>query len=439
MTIFLSSLLIGLGQTCAVLVYFLYRHPDAFQEKRARVGYTLGFFLLLSASQAFLHRYVSQSGMGSLPTLPFLALTWVFYSLFVFLWSRAKWEICCFVAFVLLLVDNCIWPLIAGVSRAAWGLNYLYEGRLLLRVPFILVLCVMECALTYGIRRLMPEIEKIRLNIYDAVLASAVVVPFLCFRVLAGQSLVQADKTLQIVMTVCCLVAVVTLAASVGRSSGEYEKMREEQMRSVLHQQQAMFEQKLHNADTVSRKYHDMKNFLLYLRSAKNSSELEPSINHLIESIEPYESGISTGNSVLDVIMSEKLAACTKKEITCIPYLDGTLLDFVEPLDLCTLVGNAMDNAIESCERIAEKEKRLIRLYTVRHGGIVLLTVRNTYAVRPDLRNGLPATTKADAAGHGYGMRNMRYIASRYNGSMSCRIDGEEFVLNIILEEQKSA
>ena len=433
-----SSLLIGLGQTGAVLVYLLYHCPDAFQEKRSRVGYTLCFFVLLSASQALLHRYVSLSGMGSLPTLPFLALTWILYALFVFLWSRVKWEICCFLAFVLLLIDNCIWPLIGGLSRSAWGLNYLYEGSFLQRIPFILALCIMECALAFVLCRLLPEIEKIRLNIYDAVLAAAVVVPFLCFRVLAGQSPAQGDKTIQIVMTVCCLVAVVTLAASVGRSSGEYEKMREEQMRSVLHQQQAMFEQKLQDADTVSRKYHDMKNFLLYLRSAGNASELEPSISHLMESIEPYESGISTGNSVLDVIMSEKLAACAKKEITCIPYLDGTLLDFVEPLDLCTLVGNAMDNAIESCERITEKEKRLIRLHTVRHGEIVLLTVRNTYAVCPDLRNGLPATTKADTAGHGYGMRNMRYIASRYNGSMSCRIEGEDFVLNIVLEERKS-
>ena len=231
MTYLFSSLLIGFGQTCAVLVYFLYGHRDAFQEKRARVGYTLGFYLLLSASQALLHRYVSQSGMGSLPTLPFLALTWVLYSLFVFLWSRVKWEICCFVAFVLLLVDNCIWPLIGGLSRAVWGLNYLYEGSFLLRVPFILVLCVMECALTYCIRRMMPEIKKIRLNIYDAILAASIVLPFLYIRILAGQSAAQEDKTVQIVMTLCCLIAVVTLAASVGRASGEYEKMREEQMR----------------------------------------------------------------------------------------------------------------------------------------------------------------------------------------------------------------
>lgn len=433
-----SSLLIGLGQTGAVLVYFLYRCPDAFLEKRARIGYTVGFYLLLSASQALLHRYVSLSGMGSLPTLPFLALSWILYALFVFLWSGAKWEICCFLAFVLLLIDNCIWPLIGGLSRAVWGLNYLYEGSLAMRIPFILALCVLECALALVLRRMMPEIGKIRLNIYDAVLAGAIVLPFLYIRVLAGQSPAQEDKSVQIVMTLCCLIAVVTLAASVGRASGEYEKMLEEQMRSVLRQQQAMFEQKLHDADAVSRKYHDMKNFLLYLRSEESSAELEPSINRLMKSIEPYEAGISTGSSVLDVIMSEKLAACAQKEITCIPYLDGSLLDFVDPLDLCTLVGNAMDNAIESCAQIAEKERRLIRLHTVRRGGTVLLTVRNTFAVRPDLRNGLPATTKTDAAAHGYGMRNMRYIAEQYNGSLSYRNEADEFVLSIVLEEPGS-
>ena len=433
-----SSLLIGLGQTGAVLVYLLYPCPDAFQEKRARVGYTLCFFILLSASQALLHRYISLSGMGSLPTLPFLVLTWILYTLFVFLWSRVKWEICCFLAFVLLLIDNCIWPLIGGLSRSVWGLNYLYEGSFLQRIPFILSLCIMECSLAFVLCRLLPEIEKIRLNIYDAVLAAAVVVPFLCFRVLAGQSPAQGDKTIQIVMTVCCLVAVVTLAANVGHSSGEYEKMREEQMRSVLHQQQAMFEQKLQNADTVSRKYHDMKNFLLYLRSAEHAEKLDPSISQLMKSIEPYEIGISTGNSVLDVIMSEKLAACAKKEITCIPYLDGTLLDFVEPLDLCTLVGNAMDNAIESCVQIPERERRLIWLHSVERGGTVLLTVRNTYAVRPDMQNDLPSTTKADASSHGYGLRNMRYLAAQYNGSLSCRIEEDEFVLNIVLEEPEN-
>ena len=263
MTYLLSPLLIAVGQTAAVLVYLLYRHPDAFQERRAKIGFSLGFYALLALSQAALHRYISEGGLGSLPTLPFLALTWALYALFVFLWSGAKWENCCFVAFVLLLADNCIWPLVSSLSRMIWNVNYLYEGPLTLRLPFILILSGLECALAYGIRRLMPETDKLYLSLYDAILCAVIVLPFLYIRNIAGQSLSQDNKIVQIVMTVCCLVAVITLAAQIGRTSSEREKLQEEQMQSVLLRQQAMFEQKLKDADAVNRKYHDMKNFLL--------------------------------------------------------------------------------------------------------------------------------------------------------------------------------
>ena len=430
-----SPLLISVGQTAAVLVYLLYGQPDAFRERRARLGYTAGFYLLLALSQTALHRYISAGGLGSLPTLPFLAVSWVLYTLFVFMWSRARWEISCFVAFALLLCDNCIWPFISSLSRMLWGVNYLYEGPVLLRLPFILALSLLECALVYVVRRRMPKIEKIHLSLYDAVLAAAVVLPFLYIRTLAGQSLSQDDKSVQIVMTVCCLTAVLTLTARIGQASNEYEKLREEQMRSVLRRQQAMFEQKLLDADAVNRKYHDMKNFLLYLRSNGQEQETDASIDRLLESIEPYGAKISTGSSVLDVILSEKLTLCAQNGIVCVPYLDGALFDFMDPLDLCTLVGNAMDNAIESCCRIPERERLLVRLHAVGRGETVVLTVRNTFQTRPELKNGLPATTKADARNHGYGLRNMRYIAERYNGTLSCRVEEEEFVLCAVLEQ----
>mgnify|MGYP007069940481 CR=1 FL=1 len=101
MTLFFSSLLIAVGQTAAVLLYLLYRQPDDLPEHRGRLCYAALFCLLLCISQAALNHHVSRSGMGSLPTLPFLALGWILYALFVWLWSQAQWEICCFVAFSL--------------------------------------------------------------------------------------------------------------------------------------------------------------------------------------------------------------------------------------------------------------------------------------------------------------------------------------------------
>ena len=428
----LSPLLIGVGQTAAVLSYLLYEEPDAFQERRSRLILTAGFYLLLCLSQAQLHQYVTTGGMGSLPTLPFLVASWALYALFLFLWTRADWTVCCFVAFTLLLVDNCIWPLVSGVSRTLWGRNYLYEGSFALRVPFILTLSLLECGLALGVRRLLPEIGKIRLSVYDAILAAAIVVPFLYIRFLAGQSLQQDNKTVQIVMTVCCLTAVITLAAEVGRSSSEYEAMREAQMKTILRQQQAMFEQKLSDADLINRKYHDMKNLLLYLR-ADSGRAAGPAIDELMRSIEPYGAAVSTGSDVIDVILNEKLSTCAAEDIHCVPCLDGALFDFVKPLDLCTLIGNAIDNAIESCRQIPEPARRCITLHSVARAGTVLLTVRNTFQHRPDLSGGLPATTKADKEGHGYGLQNMARVAESYGGVLSCRIEGEEFVLSIVL------
>ena len=123
----ISPFLIGIGQTAAVLVYLLHGNRDAFREKPVRGLYTIAFYLLLSLIQARLHAYLVVSGMGSLPTLQFLALSWLLYALFLVLWSRASWEICCFLAFVLLLGYN---------GKKGRGLKWLfyvfYPGHMLL-------------------------------------------------------------------------------------------------------------------------------------------------------------------------------------------------------------------------------------------------------------------------------------------------------------------
>ena len=427
-----SPVLISFGQTAAILAFLLVNDPVPFR-KRNRIGLLCGFYVLHTFCQALLHQTISDRGVGSLPTMPFLFTTWIIYTVFLFLWTNADWGSCCFLAFILLLADNCIWPLMSSLSRKIWGINYLYEGQFLLRLPFILLFTILELLLAVLIRKLLPEPNKIKLNGYDAILALAIVIPFLYIRTLAGQNIDQNNKLDQIVMTVCCLTAIITLAAEVGHSSSEYEKMREAQMQNILRSQQALFEQKLNSIDQINRKYHDMKNALLYLRTNAEKKSDDEALDELISSIEPYSKMIATGNEAIDVILNEKLTICFQKEIICIPYIDGKAFSFVKPLDLCTLLGNALDNAIESCIRIPEKEHRIIRVFSVTRGDSVLLELRNTFLIKPELHNGMPATTKADKRNHGYGLQNMSAVAEQYSGSINCRIEGDEFILSILL------
>lgn len=439
MNTWFSSVFVGIGQAAAILLFFLYEEPDAFRRRPYRIGLTILFTVVHILLQARLHRYLADYGWGSLPALQFLVSTWCYYVIFTRLWSRLRWSVCCFVALIFLLIDNSVWPLLSSVSRMIWGINYLYEGSIWIRVPYILVFAILECALIYGTRRLLPEMSKIHLDRYNVILTISSVIPFLYIRFMFSQMESQDNKMIQIAMTVCCLVAIITLIGGVGRSSNQYEKLQETRMQYVLKSQQQLFEQKLNDIDAINRKYHDMKNILLYLKANGNSEEIHEPIEQLLNEIRPYENKVETGHEVIDVILNEKLQICQEKNITCVPYMDGSRLSFVKPLDLCTIFGNAMDNAIESCLQIPEAEKRQISIHSRSKGDSVVLTFRNTYAKKPDLRGGLPATTKADAKNHGYGLRNIVYIVDKYGGTVNCTVENDEFVLTMLLQKTMDA
>lgn len=182
-----------------------------------------------------------------------------------------------------------------------------------------------------------------------------------------------------------------------------------------------------------------MKNMFHYLETYSNREEVKHQVQKILDEIRPYETSVTTGNEAIDILLNEKLAVCQQKKITCVPYLDGTMLDFVEPMDLCTIFGNALDNAIESSSQIEKEEDRQISVRTVRKGNSVALTFRNTYAKRPDISGGLPVTTKKDKKNHGYGLGNIRYVMDKYHGELSCRVEGEEFVLVLLFMEAVKA
>ena len=95
--------------------------------------------------------------------------------------------------------------------------------------------------------------------------------------------------------------------------------------------------------------------------------------------------------------------------------------------DLCALLGNALDNAMEAAEGAEDKT---VTLRCRKEKGLFMLRVENAYAgeLSPDL-----ATTKADKAAHGFGLAGMREIAERLGGSLETRANGGRFQLVVCL------
>ncbi len=130
----------------------------------------------------------------------------------------------------------------------------------------------------------------------------------------------------------------------------------------------------------------------------------------------------------------DKNLRCRKNGIKFTCMADGAALDFIAPSDLYSLLGNAIDNAIESVERESE-ENRMITLKTERRGELLSIHLENYSSVEPRFKNGLPLTTKGDKAHHGFGTQSMRYIAEKYGGTLKMSYDDKYFILDVLFTE----
>ena len=117
---------------------------------------------------------------------------------------------------------------------------------------------------------------------------------------------------------------------------------------------------------------------------------------------------------------------------------DGKLLADMDAMDICTIFGNVLDNAIECETDIAEKEKRLIHLALFSKKEFLVIRVENYFEGKLDFKEGVPVTTKKDADHHGYGIKSVRYTAEKYGGSVSIRTHENWFEIDILIPRQKS-
>ena len=197
----------------------------------------------------------------------------------------------------------------------------------------------------------------------------------------------------------------------------------------LYRQEQRHYETTQSNIDLINRKCHDLK---YQIRAIAESGKVgERVIGDIERAISVYDSTVNTGNKTLDVLLTEKSLLCRDNDISFTCVADGSKLDFINEVDLFTLFGNALDNALEAVMRV-DKPRRIVGLTIKSEGGLVSVTLSNYFDGNIDLSGGLPKTTKEDAALHGYGVRSIKDIVEKYGGDMYISTKGGIFSLNIL-------
>ena len=188
-------------------------------------------------------------------------------------------------------------------------------------------------------------------------------------------------------------------------------------------------------ADTDIRQlHHDMKNHLLGIqRLSSDNEKLGQYISGLLDRTENYETLADTGNSMIDGLLSEKIRKASEEGIDITAAVDLRNTESISDMDLCTIFGNALDNAIEASMKVSDKGLRSIMVKGMRRGGELILTVQNYYEGQLKRAAEGLLSSKAEP-GHGLGLSSIRRAVENNGGIMTTSTDEyHNFILTILI------
>ena len=204
-------------------------------------------------------------------------------------------------------------------------------------------------------------------------------------------------------------------------------------VQNVLQNQYIQYKQSKESIELINYKYHDLKHQIEFLRRESDPKKRNAFLNRMEDEIKQYEAQNKTGNSVLDTVLTTKSMYCTKHGITLTCVADGTLLSFMDVMDICSIFGNALDNAIECEMKITDKEKRLIHVTVTKQKNFLILKFENYYEENLKYSDGQLITTKKEKQYHGYGLKSIKYTVNKYNGAVSIDTKDNWFDLKILI------
>lgn len=193
---------------------------------------------------------------------------------------------------------------------------------------------------------------------------------------------------------------------------------------------------KLKAIDKETRSFrHDVKNHMLVLKQLLESEQVEEAKGYMAlitDKVSTMNFAFQCGSGIVDAILNEKNEICLNKDISL--AVEGVIHApmVIEDYDICTILANGLDNAIEACERQAEKHGNSLSEIKVCFGvfqDYLRIVIRNPLRSKTSL-----FTSKANKNEHGYGLENIRKSVEKNLGQLQIRQENHMFELDVLVK-----
>ena len=191
---------------------------------------------------------------------------------------------------------------------------------------------------------------------------------------------------------------------------------------------------------------HDFKNISIGIEKMLADGNYEQAIDYLrsynrnLNTPGIFCSAFDTGNGIADALLADKqerASACN----TIIVFHGALPVNFLSPTDLCVVLGNSLDNAIEACQMLSPEQVKTISLDCTCNSGFLFLTISNPVDHKVAIRDNYVATTKENKTLHGFGLYSLHSVVKKYNGDIRLTSTDTSFTINIdlcMVSSQKS-
>lgn len=205
-----------------------------------------------------------------------------------------------------------------------------------------------------------------------------------------------------------------------------------EEMQKFIANKMQYYQMSRDGITSLQIKCHDLKHQIATIRSKAGKESFEKYIDRLEDSIIEYGTVVECGNETINIVLTEKNILCSTCGVKFSYLIDGSIFGFMSEMELFSLFGNALDNALEGCNKVTDPEKRVISLKANAVNGMVVLHVENSYEAPLNMVDDMPVTTK-DGTGHGFGLRSIQEIAEKYGGIATVVAENGIFKLTVVL------
>lgn len=410
---------------CCILLVHTFLYSVGYETKTRKIPLTVFCFVLavLSFAPAFLPKYLDVADTVDMTS----TLCHIVYPYLMFK-SRKK------TAFLWIGI-----AMVSSLDYLAFILNYAMRlgviGQLITRIVIYLIIFAVTALIVRknGRADLTEAFDKFppvaSLMIYAAFLAAyySVTVSFNAEYTKETANSLTMFSSLLIVGCIAYLVIKYLTASQKKRAT-------EKQLELELNHYSNMVEK---NRDMrVFR--HDFKNNLISVRALIGGgqyNEAEKYIDELYGRLDATKNAFSTGNHLADAILAEKNSAAVSQK-TEIDF-DGIIpSDGIDNIDLCTILANALDNALEASKPI---ENAIINVRAAVNSAVFMLTVSNPTLRPVEIKNNRVKTTKADGVNHGLGIGSIKNAAKKYNGEVNLKYEDGHFTVEVMMIMRKGA